>query len=295
MPLLVMVAGPNGSGKSTLIAALRADPVLGRGLPQPYINADDIQRERGFDVATAQRAATELRSRALNERRDVMYETVMSHPSKLGELQEARAAGYEVHVFMLATEDPSINVQRVALRVAAGGHDVPEDRIRQRYERTLALAPLAVRLADRAFVFDNSDAPRGLQLQAELVGDRLQVAVDKPAPWVELLAVRINERADEIERIQKDARDRGMPLQIARLASSSAEGPVLRLHKHHLVQQDERSNVLVMHDRSVLPTDLVIELGKKYRVVYREGVGAVQQPTQERDRSPSSSKGLEAS
>jgi predicted ABC-type ATPase len=73
MPLLVMVAGPNGSGKSTLISALRSDPVVGPNLPRTYVNADDIQKEAGLDAVAAQQAATKMRSRALAERRDLMY------------------------------------------------------------------------------------------------------------------------------------------------------------------------------------------------------------------------------
>ena len=61
-PHLVMVAGPNGSGKSTLIAALRADP--NARLPALYVNADDLQRERGLTFA---RVARELAGAATSE------------------------------------------------------------------------------------------------------------------------------------------------------------------------------------------------------------------------------------
>lgn len=97
-----------------------------------------MQRERGLTDAAAQQLATELCTRAIQARVDAMFETVMSQPSELAELQRARAHGHHV-----------------AARVAAGGHDVPHDRIRARYERTLALAPVAIGLADQAVVFDN--------------------------------------------------------------------------------------------------------------------------------------------
>ena len=80
----------------------------------------------------------------------------MSHPGKIAELQAAKQAGYHIIVLLVATNYPDINVQRVRIRVAARGHDVPEDRIRARYTRTLALAPAAITLADQAFVFDNT-------------------------------------------------------------------------------------------------------------------------------------------
>jgi predicted ABC-type ATPase len=59
-----MIAGPNGSGKSTLINALRADSRF--DLPTLYINADDLQRDRGIrDARQAQQLANDLRARAL--------------------------------------------------------------------------------------------------------------------------------------------------------------------------------------------------------------------------------------
>lgn len=89
-PQLILVGGPNGSGKSTLIAGLRAAADM--QLPAQYINADDIQRERGLvDARDAQQIATALRAEAVQQRRDLMFETVMSHPSKIAELQRAKA------------------------------------------------------------------------------------------------------------------------------------------------------------------------------------------------------------
>jgi predicted ABC-type ATPase len=273
MAVLVMVAGPNGSGKSTLISALRSDRDIGPNLPATYINADDIQRSTGLDSAEAQRAAAGLRASALAARDDLMYETVMSHPSKLAELQLARAAGYEVHVFFLATEDPSINVRRVALRVAAGGHPVPEERTRQRYERTLALAPAALALADRAFVYDNSVARLGMQLQAVLVDRRLEPVSDTTAKWVAQLVACVNARADELASIQQRAQANGAVLEAARLDGGETEGLVGILGDHYAVQQDARTRALVLHDLSLLPGRQALEPGRTYRIGYAEGVG----------------------
>src|SRR5690242_14104126 len=98
-----MVAGPNGSGKSTLIAALRASQAT---LPELYVNADDLQRERGIDAYAAQKLAAALRAGALHAGRSFMYETVMSHPSKLVELQAAALCGYHNTVYFVATISP---------------------------------------------------------------------------------------------------------------------------------------------------------------------------------------------
>jgi len=77
---------------------------------------------------------------------------------------------------MLATAD--LNVERVRQRVKTGGHDVPEDRIRARRERSLAQLPWFIDQADYAVAYDNSLAePR---LFAEKRGGTL--AVDPSAP-----------------------------------------------------------------------------------------------------------------
>lgn len=80
----------------------------------------------------------------------------MSHPSKIDILVRAKAAGFFVQLFFVGTDDPRTNIERVALRVAQGGHDVPQDRIVSRWNRTMALLHRAIEASDRSFLFDNS-------------------------------------------------------------------------------------------------------------------------------------------
>ncbi len=69
---------------------------------------------------------------------------------------DARKLEFEVVLIYVATANPEINVARVNNRVLLGGHDVPEEDIRRRYDRSLANLPLAVARADHALLFDNS-------------------------------------------------------------------------------------------------------------------------------------------
>lgn len=86
------------------------------------------------------------------------FETVMSHPNKIRLLEYARDKGFRNYLYFIATEAPEINISRVAIRVNAGGHGVPEDKIVSRYRRSLENLLDAVRVTDRAFIFDNSGA-----------------------------------------------------------------------------------------------------------------------------------------
>jgi predicted ABC-type ATPase len=264
-----MVAGPNGSGKSTLIAALRADPAI--QLPTVYINADDLQRERGLgDAREAQALATEMRAQALASATDLLFETVMSHPSKLAELQGARAAGYHVTVHLVATDDVAINEARVGVRVRAGGHPVAPDLIRARYARTLALAPIAVSYADQALVWDNSlggDTGGGLSLQAVQQGGRMAVLTSLAAGWLRGLAARVNERAVALETLAR------MPMQLAHLGQGDTRGPVFAMNRHYLLQLDEATQAHVVHDGALLGEGAkALALNQRCRIRYRQGV-----------------------
>jgi predicted ABC-type ATPase len=166
---LHLVIGPNGSGKTTFVTEFLALELPGYA----YVNADEIAKARWpadseAHAYEAAQVAAETRARLIASGRSFIAETVFSHPSKLDEIRAAQAAGYQVilHVMLVPEE---LAVRRVAYRVQAGGHDVPEHKIRERYQRLWPLAAQAVSLADRAVVYDNS-RPAGPVEIAELFG-----------------------------------------------------------------------------------------------------------------------------
>ena len=83
-------------------------------------------------------------------------ETVMSHPSKLDFMRQARAEGFKVYLYFVSLADPELNKHRVQTRVAQGGHPVDEDKICKRYYRTMNNLYEAIKIADNAYLFDNS-------------------------------------------------------------------------------------------------------------------------------------------
>jgi len=97
-----------------------------------------------------------LRQKLIEQKISFTLETVMSHPGKVELLAQAQAAGYRTYLYFVATDDPAINISRVKSRVKLGGHDVPEDKIAERYHRSLELLMAAIRHTNRAYVFDNS-------------------------------------------------------------------------------------------------------------------------------------------
>lgn len=84
------------------------------------------------------------------------FETVMSSPDKVDFMRQAQAQGFRTYLYFVATADPDINIARVRQRVAEGGHDVPSDKIVQRYGRSIDLLGQACDASNRAYIFDNS-------------------------------------------------------------------------------------------------------------------------------------------
>ncbi len=97
-----------------------------------------------------------LRQKLVAARRSFTFETVMSSSDKIDLLRNAQNAGFRTYLYYVATQDPLINIARVANRVQLGGHDVPRNKIISRYFRSLDLLFNAIAVSNRAFLFDNS-------------------------------------------------------------------------------------------------------------------------------------------
>jgi predicted ABC-type ATPase len=147
-PVVLAFAGPNGSGKSTITAGV---PIVGA-----YVNADDMKKQLGVSDMDAAKLAETQRRALLENDADFTFETVLSTDRNLSLLKEASKRGYEVQCLYVLTRNSEINVARVRKRVLSGGHDVPEEKIKERYRRALALLPELVKVCDFLAVYDNS-------------------------------------------------------------------------------------------------------------------------------------------
>jgi predicted ABC-type ATPase len=99
---------------------------------------------RVSDAYVAASIADYLREDWLAAGQSFSFETVMSHRSKIDFFARARAAGYRTYLYFIATEFADLNVSRVRNRAALGGHDVPPNKIMERYKRCLELVGEAV-------------------------------------------------------------------------------------------------------------------------------------------------------
>jgi len=164
-PVLHLLAGPNGAGKSTLHEA-----VLGPATHLESVNAEVIaaQRwpqnpaDRAYEPATM---AAQRRSDLIGGRTSFVTETVFTHRSKLELVDAAAHAGYLVTLHVVMVPE-ALAVARVADRVRVGGHAVPEDKVRQRYQRLWPLVASAIWVVDTTVVYDNSRARRPFEIVA---------------------------------------------------------------------------------------------------------------------------------
>ena len=162
-PQLWVFAGPNGAGKSTLAARF----VRGR---VPIVNPDVIARglparpDGTPDVLAAGRLAIVERERLLRARVSFAIETTLSGRGEVDFAGRAKAEGFELRMFFVGLVRVELSVERVALRVSDGGHDVPRPDLVRRFERSLANLPRIAGLADRLYVFENSGLRRRLVL-----------------------------------------------------------------------------------------------------------------------------------
>ena len=109
--------------------------------------------------------ATFLRYYAISNGINIVFETVFSTKEKLDFLQFANEEGYEVDFKYIYTMDPEINIARIAKRVSQGGHHVPDELVRSRYDKSMTLFQQVGPWVHSLEVYDNgfdfgSDHPR---------------------------------------------------------------------------------------------------------------------------------------
>lgn len=157
MPEIYVIGGCNGSGKTTF--ALNFFPSLSN---VDFINADIIATRlnpNNPDTVAIQASRImlqNLKSLAKQER-DLAFETTLAARSFAPFLKQCQSIGYRVNLIYVWLNSVELAITRVALRVASGGHNIPEDVIRRRYNRGKDnFFKIYSKLADCWQVFDNS-------------------------------------------------------------------------------------------------------------------------------------------
>jgi predicted ABC-type ATPase/EAL domain-containing protein (putative c-di-GMP-specific phosphodiesterase class I) len=179
-PYIVVLAGSNGAGKSTFFREVLAPTGI------DFVNADLIARSMnpaapssvGYEAA---RTAEAMRQDLVSRRQSFCMETVLSDPAgdKVAFLRTAQSMGYSICLIYIRLDSVDLSRARVQQRVIEGGHDVPDDKLEARFERTRRNAANALQLSDVGLVLDNSSVESPYRhVETWIEG----VCVDPPAP-----------------------------------------------------------------------------------------------------------------
>jgi predicted ABC-type ATPase len=174
-PVIYVLAGTNGAGKSSVggNAFRRAGA--------DYFNPDEATRrllaaDPAVSLAQANaeawRVGVQLLEQAIEQGSTHAFETTLGGATITRLLAEAAAGGSKVRVWYVALATVELHIERVRKRVAAGGHDIPEDAIRRRYDDSRANLISLLPVLDELRVYDNSkpnDPTRGLEPSPQLV------------------------------------------------------------------------------------------------------------------------------
>jgi predicted ABC-type ATPase len=182
-PIVVAVAGPNGAGKSTFFDAHLSDMGL------RFVNADQLALWMGIDPYKAAALADAVRRQLVAQRESFIFETVFSDSQgdKLNFLKETERSGYTVLLIFIGIARPEISDQRVAMRASRGGHDVPRQKLFDRFPRTMNNLKRALVELSNVEVYDHSDLDIGYRLVASRVNGR-NIKLREPVPaWLRAL------------------------------------------------------------------------------------------------------------
>ncbi len=142
--------------------------------------------ELGIDPYKAAQAADDVRRRLVAMRESFIFETVFSDPvgDKLNFLKEAEEAGYTALLLFIGIPTAQFSDMRVSIRVSKGGHDVPRDKLAERFPRILENLRKALVSLRNVRVYDNSSMKRPYRLVLKLQ-DGSAMELHSPTPdWL---------------------------------------------------------------------------------------------------------------
>jgi predicted ABC-type ATPase len=192
-PSFWIIAGPNGSGKSTAYSRTDVEGIAANfWIVNPDLLTARIQAAELLNLNSANLTAVERLERwleaTLRVHKSVGVETVLSTGKYQRLVELAKSLHFSFRLIYVMLDDPELNVARVRQRVSQGGHDVPPEKVVERYWRSLAQLPWFMEQADAADIYDNSGA------QPRLVGHKAegQLVVSPRAPVNLLNALGLN-------------------------------------------------------------------------------------------------------
>ena len=160
MPKLYIIAGPNGAGKTTF-----AKEFLPHYAKCPnFVNADLI----ALGLSPFSPSAVNIKAGKLllgqvkefiHQKADFAFESTLSGRSYVSLMKDVKRKGYSVTIFFLWIPDVKLARERIKQRVKDGGHDVPFEDVKRRFQRSrINFLKLYEPLCNSWILFDNASA-----------------------------------------------------------------------------------------------------------------------------------------
>jgi len=170
----------SGEGTSWIDKASKEHSIINLRYADNNLFIEEGQTAGPYDAAIA---ADFIRLTLLSQNNTFTFETVLSHPSKVSFLQQAKSLGFKNYLYFVCTVHPSVNVERVYHRVRLGGHNVPPGKILDRYMHSLELLADLIPHTFRTYLIDNSITNEGPLLIAEISDGKTFMRKSEHLPW----------------------------------------------------------------------------------------------------------------
>ncbi len=175
MQNLYIIAGPNRAGKTTASYTVLPEMLNCK----EFVNADEIAK--GISPFQPDKAAIEAGRFMLHRIKEMIkhksefaFETTLSTRSYVKTILDAKKNGYVVTLVYFWLNSPNLAIERVKERVAEGGHNIPIDTIRRRYNSGIKnLFELYLPISDNWMVIDNSENPFKLIAEGDLITEKI--------------------------------------------------------------------------------------------------------------------------
>lgn len=173
----VIVAGADGTGKSSLRGVLEGQNVLLGHI----IDADAIAKENDFDNIKAGKRAIEEINYCLENNLSFTQETTLAGYRTVRTIKQARKQGYYITMYYVGLSSMEESIDRITNRVRKGGHNIPIDDVKRRYEKRISSLSRVIPLCDEVIFYDNEN---GFIKVAEIKNNKFQYFNGYKPKWL---------------------------------------------------------------------------------------------------------------